>query len=891
MKLGIFRGPAQDEVIDDFGFDIASPARRFRGALVVLFVFLSIGLAAGIVLFDQMESVSQSLRRMQADNTTWRATQLESDHQRLRLAIYSAQFSRDQLTGVPGREAWQTVSDRFDEYYARLTDVGLLAQRTLKEDADSRALASELSVLRGNRSRLADIIDDTLMSRSEKLDRMHSIVTTDVATVRSAMMYFLQGINSLLMAEQQAGNSLGLLSRKFLTIFALVFFVAMVTSVYLSRRFALAAVRLDAIGSRLSTIIRSSPDAVVACDFNGRIFAWNAAAERLTGYSRADIQTTNFVEKIAPLRHMRRLMPAGLSNRPDFALEHVIGHPLRIPIRRKSGQIIQIEVTTAVDDGPAGRIAIIFGRDLTTSIREQRRIRRARGDALLLALTRERFLSEMSHEMRTPLHGVVAALDLAVDKSQEPELARLLEVARLSALGALEQIDGVLETARSQHNANSRRQPGFIPANCARRVVDEMAVLAGTRSNTIELLCDPNSRLAHNYNPRAFHRALANLVSNACKFTRDGAIYVRLIDRTAEILRVEVEDSGIGIDPESLPDIFRDYVTGDAEGWGGRGGSGLGLPIFARAVRELSGRFGVHSTPGEGSLFWFEIPCSNLALGGDAPSPTIASHDITFPLSTFTQTRSLTSLSGGRPLEVLIVDDNPVNRELLCNMVARMGHHTVVASDGLAAATAAVRKRFDLVLTDIRMPGVDGYRTAAIIREGGASQDATIIGVTAHLNQFASERAAAAAAGFAAFLIKPFTLAELSRVIEQHVGTGAILLGAAGSMTVIDPERVDILKQMSGEQNYDALMQETMASIADIAVKLDVHPPGTNDTELADEVHNLIGTSAALGLVALCTELRQCEDVLRGHATADVPALRKASADAVKAAARYRQVA
>jgi len=883
------RVPDRDEVIEDFGFDITRPARRFRGALAVLFVFLMIGLAAGIILFNQMESVSQSLRRMQADNTTWRATQLESDHQRLRLAIYGAQLSRDQQSAVPTRDSWQAVSDRFDEYYARLTDVGLLAQRTLPDDADSRALASELSVLRSNRSRMAEIIDDTSISRSDKLDRLHAIVASEVATVRAAMMHFLQGINTLLTAEQRAGSSLAQLSRQFLVIFAVVFVMALITAAYLSRRFARAAVRLDATGSRLGTIIRSSPDAVVACDFNGRIFAWNSAAERLTGYLRTDIETTRIFDTIAPLRHMQRFLPTGFPARADFALERAAGRPIRLPIRRKSGQIIQIEVTTAIDDGPAGRIAIIFGRDLTTSLREQRRIRRARGDALLLAQTRERFLSEMSHEMRTPLHGVVAALDLAVDKSQKPELARLLDVARQSALGALEQIDGVLETARSQHGTATKRQPGFIPANCARRVVNEMAVLAGTRGNTIELHCDPGSRLAQNCNPRAFHRALANLVSNACKFTRDGEIFVRLIDSTPGILRVEVEDSGIGIDSESLPDIFRDYVTGDAEGWGGRGGSGLGLPIFARAVRELSGRFGVHSTAGEGSLFWFEVPCTNIDTVNLDETAGVALQIPSQPLPP-PPSRTNTGPAPGRALDVLIVDDNPVNRELLDQMVTRLGHRTVVAGDGLSAVALAEQTRFDLVLTDIRMPGVDGYRTAAMMREAGASKEATIVGVTAHLNQFASERAAAAAAGFADFLIKPFTLADLSRVISGHTAPCAPSRPAPDT-PVIDAERVELLKQIGGDRGFDVLLQETMTGIDRVAARLADHRPGNEDAALADEVHHLIGSSAALGLLGLCDALRTCEDVARGRSSSELPDLRLAAATATDALARYIQVA
>jgi CheY-like chemotaxis protein len=269
----------------------------------------------------------------------------------------------------------------------------------------------------------------------------------------------------------------------------------------------------------------------------------------------------------------------------------------------------------------------------------------------------------------------------------------------------------------------------------------------------------------------------------------------------------------------------------------------------------------------------------------------MAQRAIAAPPVSIQQPRTTISPVNAQALDVLIVDDNPVNRELLDQMVARLGHRTVVASDGLTAATISARHRFDLVLTDIRMPGVDGYRTAALIREGGASRNATIIGVTAHLNQFASERAAAAAAGFADFLIKPFALADLARVIAEHVDGARGQVDTDGEPRGIDPERVDILRQMNGTDAYDRLLAQTMMSIADIAGQIELHPEGETDPALADEVHQLIGTCAALGLLALCEVLRDCEDVLRGRPTTGLPDLRQAAAAAADAIARYQQVA
>jgi signal transduction histidine kinase/CheY-like chemotaxis protein len=550
------------------------------------------------------------------------------------------------------------------------------------------------------------------------------------------------------------------------------------------------------------------------------------------------------------------------------------GRVIQTPIRHKSGRIFPVEVTVALHDVGEEPIVVIFAVDITHRQRELRRSRRKQSEALQLAQMRERFLSEMSHEMRTPLHGVIASLDLLSGQSATAEQSSLIAMARKSAHVALDQVDYVLNAARRKQGIADISLPGFTPAESSAHIISELSVLAARQGNRIAFETAPRFTLPGRGSPRLYHRALNNLVNNACKFTRDGEIVVRLIENAPGQMRVEVEDSGCGIEPAHLPQIFNDYFTDDSQSWDGRGGSGLGLPIFSDAVRRMKGRYGVHSTPGEGTLFWFEIPFETDSAAHRHPSAVPPPFAFSLPTG---------------PLKVLVVDDNEINCDLLCRMLVRLGHDPVSTLDGQSAVALAAKTRFDLVMTDIRMDGMDGYQTAAGIRAGGASRDAVIIGVTAQPDQTATEKAAADTVGMQELLIKPVTTSQIARATRARSEPFQpdFVTETSRGDALIDPDMIALTRQHEGSERFDLLVRAELAEAAAFATRITAGATGGEDHDLADRIHYHISSCIALGLCALSDELRAAERVVRAARTSEA----QQTASAIQAAVTATQAA
>lgn len=381
----------------------------------------------------------------------------------------------------------------------------------------------------------------------------------------------------------------------------------------------------------------------------------------------------------------------------------------------------------------------------------------ARDEALAAARTKEQILAGVSHELRTPLVGLLGSLELIDAAALNSEARKLLEVSRRSGLALRQVIDDVLDYSRLEAVGTELRELPFRADELAAEVVALHAAVALQKGLRLHCSCDVPAARPVRGDPVRLRQVLLNLVGNALKFTDHGHATLRLAGHDAPsagrlALHFEVEDSGIGLSEEECRRLFSPFVQAGPGGAQARGGTGLGLAIAQRLVVAMGGEIRVRSQPGRGSSFFFDL---QLPLADDAPAAAAAPAE---------------GLLRGR---VLVVEDNPVNRMIACEMLRRLGLQIEEAENGLLALEALRRNPADLVLMDYHMPVLDGPGATACIRAGEAGlglRGVPIIAVTAHALKGDAE--ACLAAGMDDYLAKPFSQHELAAMLGRWLGRG-----------------------------------------------------------------------------------------------------------------------
>ncbi|MGD0981851.1 MAG: ATP-binding protein, partial [Solirubrobacteraceae bacterium] len=420
----------------------------------------------------------------------------------------------------------------------------------------------------------------------------------------------------------------------------------------------------------------------------------NNAGVAIYGYAREELLTMKISELVAP-----ESLPnffASLQIPPGAV--HVGFRPAQSRRHRyKDGTIVDVEVTSndAVLDGQACIIASV--QDVTARTLAAMDLAMARDEAVEASNMKSAFLANVSHEIRTPMNGVLGMTELLLDTALDEE-QRLLAVQVVSS-GELmiDLINDILDISKIEAGQLDLEVIDFalreaIENACA---TAERQALAKGLEFAVEVASDLPEH-AHG-DGRRLRQILLNLVSNAVKFTGKGKITVSAttLDGPERGVRIEVTDSGIGIEPAVLDHMFEPFTQADASTTRNYGGTGLGLAIARELSELMGGAIGAESAVGSGSKFWIELPLAvPLAGEGDgsqpAPEGGIA-------------TRTWSSA----PL-VLVAEDSRVNQIVAVRTLERCGCRTEVVANGREALEALAKQHYDAVLMDCRMPGVDG---------------------------------------------------------------------------------------------------------------------------------------------------------------------------------------
>jgi PAS domain S-box-containing protein len=535
--------------------------------------------------------------------------------------------------------------------------------------------------------------------------------------------------------------------------------------------------------SYLNALIQNSPLGIMVLDSEQKIQLCNSAFEKLFEYKREEgigKSIGSVLGEVEPLLEAHRL-----------ALDET---PINLVARlqRKDQSFLDVELHTVglmVNGKLVGSLGIY--QDISARKRAEKEMQQAKEAAEEASRAKSEFLANMSHEIRTPLNGVIGMTELALDSELTQEQREYLDTVKTSADSLLTVINDILDFSKIEAGKVDLDMANFDLRDNLERILKTLAFRADEKG--LELLCEiaPDVPGVVHGDSSRLDQVIINLVSNAIKFTHEGevALKVQLEAREGDdcTLHFTVADTGIGVPLEKQKIIFDPFTQADSTTTRKYGGTGLGLTISARLVGMMGGKIWMENGVDKGSQFHFT---TRMRSQGDVVAiGTIAPPEIL------------------RSVKVLVVDDNHTNRRILEGMLHRWEMNSTAVEGGdeaLAQVSNAqsVGKPYELILTDMHMPKMDGFELIERIRQRPELSAPTIMMLTSAGHRGDAERCREL--GIAAYLLKPIRQSELREAIARVLGareqTGAITLITRYSLQdARDPET--ILRVLVAEDN------------------------------------------------------------------------------------------
>lgn len=494
-------------------------------------------------------------------------------------------------------------------------------------------------------------------------------------------------------------------------------------------------------------IFEQAHDAILILDpHDETILNANQRACALYGYSRQELLSTSLRRlSVDPSRgeeHLRRTLSTG--SLYSFETRQF----------RRDGQILHLEVNAGVLEYE-GRTAILsINRDVTErKLAESWRL--AKEAAEQTARTKNEFFANLSHELRTPIGGIIGLVELLINEPLPADARAYALTLRATSRSLLQLIDDILDFSKIEAGRLVFEQAPFDLRATLSAVLDLMRPQADAKHVSLRAEIDEALPAGFLGDEARVRQVLVNLIGNAVKFTEQGSVRVRIESArepdASHYVCILVEDTGVGIPPEARERIFEPFSQADSSTSRRFGGTGLGLAICRRILAAMGGHIDVESTPGRGSIFRVEIP---LEATGEPQNPVQRREAMVHDRADRARYR------------VLIVEDNEVNRIVALRQVEALGYRADTAVDGQDALTKSERETYDAILMDCQMPMLDGYETTRRLRARSGHQP-LVIAVTAYAMK--GDREKCLAAGMDDYLPKPFEQRDLDRVLALHL--------------------------------------------------------------------------------------------------------------------------
>ncbi len=608
----------------------------------------------------------------------------------------------------------------------------------------------------------------------------------------------------------------------------------------------------------IETTLSAMEEGVIMVDSDGRVMLCNERAAAILNLPKELFADRPPFERILEYKaKVSRFVEADERSDASGWIDKPASGPRLMERVTHDGRYVEIHTATLPEGG--------FVRTYL-DITERRRadaLRLARDEAQRVLRAKSDFLATMSHEIRSPLSGLLGVVELLRGTPLDADQKRMTEMVHNSGSTLLSILNDILDFSKIEADALTIQPEPIQLQRLLEDVVQPNATVARQRGLTVTLAMASGLPNWISADPLRLRQIVGNLLSNALKFTHaGGAVTVRAApgdhDEVGPMLRITVQDSGIGISDDAKERLFKPFTQAEGSTTRRFGGTGLGLSISRKLALLMGGDLSMTSKLGEGSIFTLELPLRPCDTAADeAPAPEQVGHA---PL-----------VASGR--RILVVDDDPTIRWLSQRQLETLGCVVKIARDGATALEALDGAAYDLVLTDCHMPVMDGVALTRAIRaaDDPARRGMPIIGLTADVTE--AQREACMDSGMTALAIKPLSVKWLAELLAAHLPNQKA--GSAEEAKTATEEVAELRALPFDDQIYVELfsrgdaegtrwLHESFAAIRSDVEELDrlfdlaPEPPDLRN-RIIFVAHRLAGASFSIGAILLGQAARALE--------------------------------
>jgi|GEM_PF-695563 PAS domain S-box-containing protein len=811
-------------------------------------VFILFGSYSGWRVWNEIGQMTEARN----DVIPWNLSQLEVEYLLFAGSVHHFSEVIRQNDSERIQKSQAETRTRFDVFYSR---VATLSESDLYRSVRSAPeSADHFLALQAFAIEAASTIDNLENEDAEAVRQLEA-KTTDIQN--SVRKISLVGVN--LHSAQSEKYRQGVFATLIQYLFAMSGLFLALTLIASLLWTTAKALRLQTAASlanaaRLKGVFDASPYPILVLGDGERILDVSRAAESAFGYSSkefADLKAQDLF-LTEPSVRTSNFPPSLPEGETSIGTETVQQSLLA---RRQDGTTFHSISLRSHAIERERSVEIMVVRDISQTLKYEKQLLESRDQARAGEKAKERLLAVISHEMRTPLHAILGAIELLGRTHLTSRQKELSDISEQSAQNLLTQVNNLLRIARDTSNGLIADIRNFHLGLLVNTISESNKILAAQNNNSIEAHIPSEADEFVRGDPEALRQILVNLMSNAIKFTKDGQISLSVQkDGARGAYLFEVRDTGVGIAPELREEIFNDFYTVETNGQLMPAGTGLGLGIVRRLVEAMQGTITFESEPGKGSCFTVSVPLDNVVEVpkniDEAPVDLQASAN---------------RIQDGNIKNILVAEDDAFSRRLLTEGLQSLGFDVESATNGNEAVRLAATRQFDCIILDINMPELDGTMAAAAIRsQAGACLNTPIIALTAHV--FPEEMKEISRAGFTKILNKPLSMIELLSELDELASQSKVR-STPDSAKLIDGAKFREIIEIYGEEKTSELLNEYQK---DCIEKLGSLTASTVDFEgvgqYLRELHTLRGSSALFGARHCVETILELETLARaGH--------------------------